>query len=66
MRTNREPHDENNYRFPRTAQQAFGMRTYAEDFEENLIRDESRWEDVAVVVICLLVAIYCMFFGLGD
>jgi hypothetical protein len=56
------------YSTPRTSREAFGMQVRSEDFVtfSHGVRDKTRWEDVAVFFGCLLVAVYIMFFGLGD
>lgn len=56
------------YSTPRTSREVFGMQAKSEDFVtcRHGVRDKTRWEDVAVFFCCLLVAVYIMFFGLGD
>lgn len=51
------------FHYARTSQEAFGKRLSSKDFE-----NESKWADVgdiAVVVVCLVIAVYLMFFGWG-
>ena len=56
------------YSTPRTSREAFGMQAKSEDFVtlSHGVHDKTKWEDVAVFFVCLIVVVYIMFFGWGD
>jgi len=55
------------YSTPRTSREAFGMQARDEDFVtfSHGVHDKTKWKDVAMVFIALVVAVYIMFFGWG-
>lgn len=55
------------YRTPRTSREAFGMQARDEDFVTfgHGVHDKTRWKDVGMVCLVLVVAVYVMFFGWG-
>lgn len=51
------------FHYARNSKEAFGRQLRREDFE-----NESKWADVGdilVFVVCLVIAVYLMFFGWG-
>ena len=50
------------FNYPRSSREVFGRNLTSADFGN----DKSKWADVgdiAVVVVCLVIAVYLMFFG---
>lgn len=56
------------YKFARTSREAFGKQLTDDDFEQDdvTLSHFVHKGDVAVVVMCLFIAVYVMFFGWGG
>lgn len=56
------------YHFPRTSREAYGRQLKEEDFEQDdvTLSHDVHVGDVMVVVMCLFIAVYVMFFGWGG
>ena len=58
----------NDYYMPRSSREAFGVQVYDEDLVTfgHVVHIKTNWGDVAVVALCLVVAVGFMFFGFGG
>lgn len=58
----------NDYHFPRTSREVYGRQLNEDDFEQDIVtpRHSVHKGDLAVVVLCLAIAVYIIFFGWGG
>ena len=57
----------NDYHFPRTSREVYGKQLKDEDFEtdEVTVSHSVHLGDTMVVIVCLFIAVYIIFFGWG-